>query len=443
MATDISRRQFLGRGTAIGTGLLIAGPLQAFAARAAAGAPLDAEGYGALVDMGELSLPRGFRFRIISSVGETMSDGNPAPTSYDGMAAFPGPGNATVLIRNHENRRSTGDTGEIDVIVPADKRYDPDPDFNAGNTKLMVTPDRRVIRSFAVLGGTTTNCAGGPMPWGSWITCEEVFQDGERPHGFVFEVDSRATGPVDPVPIREAGRFVHEAVAWLGGVLYLTEDIRGDAAMYRFLPNRQPSAPGDLAASGGTLQALVITGMPAVDTNVGFPVGEPFDIEWVTIDEPDPPSNTVRQEAHSKGAALFNRPEGSWAANGRVYFDCTEGGGTPGFGQVWEVDPVAQQITLIFESPGPEQLKNPDNLTVAPTGDLLLCEDSDPPQFIRGLTPDGHIFDFARANRNETEFAGATFSPDGRTLFVNQFGNGDPAVTYAIWGPWHRRGEPG
>ena len=105
--------------------------------------------------------------------------------------------------------------------------------------------------------------------------------------------------------------------------------------------------------------------------------------------------------------------------------------------------PSTDTLTLLYQSPGPSELKNPDNLTVAPTGDLLLCEDSDPPQFIRGLTPDGRIFDFARANRNETEFAGATFSPDGRTLFVNQFGDGDPAVTYAIWGPWRRRGEPG
>ncbi|MGH2734864.1 MAG: PhoX family protein [Actinomycetota bacterium] len=439
MATSLSRRRFLSRSAVLAGGLAVAGPLQAYAARMAMGQTVAAEGYGPLVGAGELALPRGFRFRIISRSGTPMSDGNLTPTSFDGMAAFPGPDKTTVLIRNHENRRSTGDTDEIDVVVPAGLRYDSDPNFNGGNTKLVVSPDRRVVQDFAVLGGTTTNCAGGPMPWGSWITCEEVFQDGAERHGYVFEVDAGASGPVEPNPIRSAGRFVHEAVAWLDGVLYLTEDQRGEAAQYRYLPEAQPGGPGDLAAGSGILQALVIEGMEGADTNVGFTVGDRHPIKWATIDEPDPAEDTVRDEAHDKGAAFFNRAEGCWVGNNRFYFDCTEGGGTPGFGQIWELDPTAQTLTLIYQSPGPQELKNPDNLTVSRlTGDLFICEDSDPPQFIRGLTPDGQIYDFARGDTNDTEFAGATFSPSGKTLFVNQFGDGHPAVTYAIWGPWKR-----
>lgn len=80
---------------------------------------------------------------------------------------------------------------------------------------------------------------------------------------------------------------------------------------------------------------------------------------------------------------------------------------------------------------------------MAPTRDLFICEDSEEPQFVRGLTPDGRIYNFARSVTNDTEFCGACFSPRGRTLFVNQQGasgrNADRGVTYAIWGPFHSR----
>jgi secreted PhoX family phosphatase len=439
-ARNVNRRSFLAGSAAVGGGLAVVSPLQAFAERAASGGDTTSDGYGPLINKGDLSLPRGFRYRIISRSGETMSDGNPTPTSFDGMATFRGGGGNTILVRNHENRESTGDVGEIDVVVPADKRYDSNPSFNAGVTKLVVNDERRVVRDFAALGGTSTNCAGGKMPWRSWITCEEVFQDGEERHGYVFEVPADARGPVEPEPIRAAGRFVHEAVAWHQGILYLTEDRRFDSAFFRFLPNGRPQEPGDLARLGGELQALKIADVDNANTD-GWPIGEPFAIEWVTITEPDPDADIVRDEAHDNDAAAFNRQEGMWVGNDRVYFDCTEGG-VAGLGQVWELNPDRQTLTLIYESPDRRRLKNPDNIVVAPTGDLFLCEDSDPPQFIRGLTPRGRIYDFARANTREAEFAGVCFDPDRRTMYVNQFGDpeiGEDAVTYAIWGPWGRR----
>lgn len=102
------------------------------------------------------------------------------------------------------------------------------------------------------------------------------------------------------------------------------------------------------------------------------------------------------------------------------------------------LDPRRRTLTLLFESPGPDVLDFPDNITVSPQGSLLLCEDSGDDDFLRGLTPDGQIFDFA-LNRvpgfDRDEFAGATFSPSGRTLFVNMQAAG---ITYAIWGPWER-----
>jgi uncharacterized protein len=465
MAVDVTRRRFVQGSAAVGGGLALGGPISALAARSAEGRSRRASGYGPLqptreLDSGDvyLELPPGFKYRVISRQNDPMDDGNPTPGIFDGMAAYPGRHGTTILIRNHENRSRDG---EIEVKVPQSKRYDPDGKVRGGNTKLVVSKNRRVLESYAVLGGTHTNCAGGPTPWGSWITCEEIFNYGSVesnvtpgtgvPHGFCFEVGADADGPVDPVPLLSAGRFSHEAVAWLDGALYETED-RGNAALYRFIPRRRPREAGDLASFGGVLQALVVQGRPNFDANTANP-GETYPVQWVEIEEPNPLQDTVRTEAQAKGAAIFDRTEGIWEADGRVYFDCTTGGEAQ-LGQLWQLKPRGRnggELKLIYESTNLEDLENPDNVVVVPaTGHVFLQEDSDGEQFVRGVTRRGQIYDFAKTVLNESEFCGGTFSPDGKTFFLNQQGgrtdaSGAPsttpgpegqALTYAIWGPF-------
>ena len=434
----VARRDFLKRAGAVGGGALMMTPLTNFATRAALGDLKKGQGYGPLVSQGdgELALPQGFQYSVVSRQGDVMSDGNPTPGLFDGMATFKGDRDTTILIRNHENRRRSGETL---VVVPPDLRYDSDPSYNAGNTKLVIdNQTRTVIESFGILGGTSTNCAGGQMPWGSWIASEEVHDDGDQPHGYNFEIDAYSAGPVDAVPITGAGRFVHEAVVWLHGALYESEDRTGNAALYRYVPDKNPRRPGDLAASTGVLETLVIKDMPNAMTDVGWPVGQPFECEWAAIDEPEPATDTLRDEAHTKGAANFDRQEGMWVSHSSVYFDCTSGGAA-GEGQIWQYDVHKEELTLIYESPGADVLKQPDNLVVTPNEHLLLCEDADAPQFIRGLSRDGSIYDFAEALVHDSEFAGACFDSKGDTLYVNQQGSTTgsvPGVTYAIWGPW-------
>jgi uncharacterized protein len=467
MASQLSRRRFVQGSAAAGGGLAFAGPLSALMARSAQAASRRsrAVGYGPLQPTPEedsgivyIELPRGFRYRLISRQGVPMSDGHPTPGIYDGMAAYPGRNGQTILIRNHENRSRPG---EITVAVPASDRYDPDPNVRGGNTKLVVDRNRRRVQEFGVLGGTHTNCAGGLTPWDSWITCEEIFNYGSVennttpgtgvPHGYCFEVPADATGPVNAIPITDAGRFAHEAVAWLGDYLYETED-RGDAAFYRFLPARRPREFGDLATFGGTLQALVVSGKPNFDANAAVP-GQRESVEWVTIPEPNPPTElagaSTRAQAQARGAAIFSRTEGIWSTDRRLYFDCTDGG-EANLGQVWEYTPRSRdrgELRLIYESANPLDLEAPDNLVVVPaTGDIFLQEDGGGDQYVRGVTSSGLIYDFARTVLNSTEFCGGCFSPDGRTFFLNQQGDrpADPtnppanlsAYTYAIWGPF-------
>jgi secreted PhoX family phosphatase len=171
----------------------------------------------------------------------------------------------------------------------------------------------------------------------------------------------------------------------------------------------------------------------------------------------------VRFQAQALGAAVFQRTEGCWLGDDKIYFDCTTGGSAE-LGQIWELDPRAMELRLIFQSDDGSVLFQPDNLAVAPTEDLFICEDTGmgTAPHIRALTPDGLIYDFARAGlggradgTNLTEFCGTCFSSVPRpvrrsggldlsnlTLYVNQQGDatatGSPAVTYAIWGPWKR-----
>ena len=479
--TAIDRRTFLRRTGVAGGALAAAGPFGAFTARGLAADTDKALGYGPLVAKtdargNQLYLPEAFDFVTVQQQGDPMRDGRPTPGIFDGMGAFEAKeGGATVLIRNHENREQPGEQ----KVVTGPFEYDPL--AFGGNTKLVV--DRRAVlaktppyvrESFAILGGTSTNCAGGETPWGSWITCEEVVKRtaGGRKHGYVFEIDATADGPVQAIPAPQFGRFSHEAVAFAKGIFYLTEDrsfqnfgegggapaARIGSAFYRFVPERRPGRNGNIAELPGVLQALKLRDEHQANMDVGRVPGVPYRVEWVTIPEPDHDDDTdsradrqpgftpTRVQAFDRGAAVFDREEGAWVGNGKVYFDCTAGGPTNG-GQIWEYDPGRETLTLLYESNDRTKLDAPDNIVVVPsTGDILAQEDGGGDQFIRGITRDGKIYDFARTG--ESEFCGGCFDPSGKILYVNQQGErgslpeGPPdgeAKTYAIFGPFEKR----
>ena len=182
----------------------------------------------------------------------------------------------------------------------------------------------------------------------------------------------------------------------------------------------------------------------------GQSVGQTYDIEWVDIEEPDPEAAetnpaAVFMQGLEDGGAIFDRLEGCWYGDGSVFFHDTSGG-EAGNGQVWQYIPSQNKLILVFESPSPDVLDNPDNLTVSPWGGIVMCEDGGGTDYVRGLTADGQVFDIAKNTLNNSEWAGATFSPDGKTLFVNIQGatrgtaaaHAGEGMTLAIWGPWQR-----
>lgn len=422
-----------------------------------------AAGFGPLVDdvAGLFKLPAGFTYTTFSHTGEEMADGLLVPGMHDGMAAFPGPDGRTLLVRNHElesTRTEVGPFGphceRIGKIDPA-KIYDLGKGIapNLGGTTTLVfdTRSQRLERHFLSLAGTVRNCAGGPTPWGTWVTCEEVNENpepnAEQSHGYNFEVIPSVTpGLATPVALKAMGRFRHEAVAVdpASGCVYETEDV-GDGLLYRFVPARA----GRLE-EGGRLQALVVKDQLTADTRnwdqSRFPVGQPLAVSWLDLDEVESPNNDLRKRGGAAGAALFARGEGAWWGNDSAYFAMTNGGRNR-LGQIFRYRPSPYEATAreaevpgtieLFSEPNDTALvSNCDNLVVAPWGDLILCEDTSSVCRLIGVTPAGQYYVLGSATRTGRELAGVCFSPDGSTLFVNVQ---NPGYTLAITGPWKQR----
>lgn len=455
-----SRRKFL-RHTSAWT-LGFAG-LQKFSVGDLTAAPGTTGGYGPLVkDPNKiLDLPKGFQARIISRAGETMTDGFIAPGAPDGMAAFPGKGGRTVIVRNHEispeadpKTGAFGPKNELVSKLKDSQLYDAGPrnNPNLGGTSTLIydTNTGKLERSFLSLAGTLRNCAGGPTPWNSWITCEEtVVTRGLHclhDHGFNFEVPATDQPSLaNPIPLKDMGRFNHEAIAVepKSGIVYQTED-RPDGLIYRFIPN----VPGKLA-QGGRLQALAVANRRSFDTRNWnrqiVDVGRQLDVKWIDMKDVASKSDMLRYRGSTDGAATFARGEGMWYADGVIYFACTNGGQAK-CGQIWKYHPSPTEGTsaeskqpgrleLFVEPNDPTLVDNADNLTVAPNGDLIVCEDGKGEQNLVGVTPNGELFRFGHNAYNNSEFAGACFSPDGSTMFVNIQ---RPGYTLAITGPWKR-----
>ncbi|MEJ2127321.1 MAG: DUF839 domain-containing protein [Woeseiaceae bacterium] len=415
---------------------------------------------------GILDLPDGYSYTIVSRAGDLMDDGLRVPRAHDGMAAFEGEDGRVILVCNHELKPADqGGSAFADQLAnqPAeviDKIYDMGENRTPGaggtTTTIYNVRTRTTERQHLSLAGTEINCAGGATPWGTWLSCEECFESPgndmsagrfvrrEKRHGYVFEVSATAPGLVEPVPIKAMGRFEHEAAAVSAktGIVYMTED-RHHSLFYRYIPN----VPGKLL-EGGKLQALAIDQQPSFMTHnwsrePGIVPGESLATRWIDLHDVNPEENDLRLRGAAQGAATFARGEGL-CTDGETYaFTCTIGGPAR-LGQVFAYRPSAYEgtsleqevpgeLTLVAEADHDSILRNADNITFAPWGDLIVCEDTSSHCGLVGIRPDGSQYQLADNAHTNSELAGACFSPDGSILFVNvQY----PGMTLAITGPF-------
>ena len=444
--------------SAAALGIALAGNLEglfgdAVTQAAAHGRPV---GYGPLIDdpNGLLSLPRGFRYSIVAQSGvTTLASGEPTPSDPDGMAVFSGRHGGHVLVYNHE----VG--GSEPYPVPRIPDYVYDDAAGGGTTTIEVDRHGKRIREYVSLAGTHNNCAGGRTPWGTWLTCEETEAILAKRHGYVFEVDPYDQGAnLAPKPIKALGRYAHESLVVdpRSGRIYLTEDATApNGLLYRFTPPRSalPLRDGSLkrlADTAGKLEAMrayTREGELVPDLSVATEPGTKYRVDWVDVPDRDAVSVSTRKQFADGTITRSRKLEGMWWGDDGAYFVAsfartTDGSAAQHDGQVWFIHPKRDTIELrLHFAYTPEDQDSdpdgPDNITVSPYGGVILAEDGEGKQHLVGSTDRGEVFFFARNDDpGDSEFAGPTFSRDGRILFVNIQ---TPGWVLAIQGPFRKQ----
>jgi hypothetical protein len=485
----MNRRQLLNTGAASGAGLLAGATLLQAPASAAPSSPGAGSGSGRLFpplqssDGDLLALPPGFSYEVVAVSGETdLADGGKTPERPDGTLVV-ATGHGYRLIQNHE-----GSPGSSQPVPLVDGTVYDAGALGGGVTIIDVDRSGQRIKEWVGLSGTISNCAGGPTPWGSWLTCEESESKAgtgtlEKDHGYVFEVFGAGSGKQSPLPIEAWGRAPHEAVVVEPGRrrVYLTEDASGPTGLlYRWTAPAGHKLRSHIAESlgrnAGRLEALALLApdgsvLPDLAYVTAAQIGRPFRTSWVAVPDRHATTTSLRKQFDAGQVTHSKKLEGAWGDERGMYFVASfafaadiPSDATPHDGQLWFYDYAEQTLTLVAYFPynallhsktvepmadlGPSldlAFDGPDGCHVSPYGSLVLTEDGDTANHVlawsrqHGAQAIARNLIVAEQNENQksvySEMTGPCFSPDGRILFANVQ---EPGHVFAITGPWKK-----
>lgn len=338
-------------------------------------------------DANGVRLPAGFTSRIVARSGQALpGSGYVWHGAPDGGAVFATTDGGWIYVSNSESSLSAGGVGA-----------------------LVFSPAGEVVDAYAILTGTNRNCAGGPTPWGTWLSCEEIAT------GQVWECDP--LGVAAAVVHPAMGVFNHEAVAVdpMHQQLYLTED-DPDGRLYRFTPSAYP------ALAAGTMEVLEIIS------------GDEGATAWHPL--PDPLATTQATRLQVPQSSAFKGGEGIWHHEGVMYFS------SKGDNRIWAYDTVSGDITIIYDratSPTPI-LSGTDNVYVSPGGDVLVAEDGGDLEIV-AITPEGNVLPIMQlVGHDASEITGPAFDPSLTRLYFSSqrgtTGSSASGITFEISGPF-------
>ncbi len=340
-------------------------------------------------DANAVRLPVGFTSRIVAKSNEAPIAGSDFKwhIAPDGGATYPLEDGGWIYVSNSEVPLAGG-VGAL--------KFDA-----AGN----------LVAAYSILSNSSVNCAGGPTPWGAWLSCEEVSR------GRVFECDPR--GEIQAIERPALGIFKHEAAAVdpVKHHVYLTED-EGNGCLYRFTPDKLASY-GFADLSSGKLEVAQAAENGAVT--------------WHEVADPAFEEGTATR-LQVAVATHFDGGEGIWYHEGIVYFS------TKGDNRVWAYDTAKMSLSVLYDA---NTAANPiltgvDNITVSCCGDVLVAEDGGDMQIV-AIMPNGELKPLLQVmGHDKSEITGPAFDPSGtRLYFSSQRGNATGGVTYEITGPFH------
>lgn len=311
--------------------------------------------------------------------------------------------------------------------------------------------------------GTLGNCAGGVTPWGTFLTCEENYQnffgdaiyekDGSRiyqnakwvmgwdihynhppeHYGWVVEIEPK-TGVAKKLV--SLGRFCHEGACTIkakdGRVVVYMGDDANDECFYKFISDRP-----DSLESGILYVAQLETG------------------KWIPLDMKNPLLKTkfrdqtellirTREAAKLVKGTKLDRPEDCEIdpITGHIFLNCTNNvpAGRP-YGSIHKfVEKNNDYTSLEFSSSIfihgglDSKIACPDNLAFDKKGNLWVTNDISEDEIGNGAYKNfgnnalfyipmngnnsGRIFRVAQAPM-DAELTGPCFSDDGKTLFLS------------------------